>query len=1056
MNDHKGIIAIKQLQLLLLLLPLLSSIVCMGSYAFVSGSRPGDVVEVRCIEREREALLEFKQGLIDQVGLLSSWGGEEHQNECCKWCGVECSETTRHVIGLQLSFGTCSALNQELHPLKGNISPALLQLQHLNYLDLSGNHFYGEEIPGFITSFNKLEHLYLDYCGFSGIIPHQLGNMTNLRTLDLSWNSLVGGIPISLANLSSLLYLNLSHNQITGLMPELRGLISLRELHLSHNFLGGVVSEAHFSNLQSLKLLDLSFNSLIFNLTIIDWVPPFQLDVVKLASCNLGPHFPKWLQTQTNLSYLDLSSAGISGQVPIVSEAHFLNLHSLKVLDLSLNSLVFNSTTDWVPPFQLDVLKLTSCNLGPHLPKWLQTQSNLSELDLSWAGISGKVPKWLWDLSPRLQYLNLSHNHFSGSVPDLSSKFSGFPIIDISYNNFSGFLPLFHGDSRVLQLSNNMFRGSTSSICSIHAPGGLLDFSYNQLSGPLPNCLSMEKINVLNLANNQIYGEIPDRLGQSECWIQVLLVRNNNLSGELPSNLKNCYLLAVLDVGGNQLTGNIPPYLGADLPYLQVLSLRHNEFFGMIPPELCYPNNIQVLDLSVNNMSGRIPRCFNNYTSLVQSNLPNITTIDMFLVYPFNQHSADVLSALVYWRGKEEEYNKTLRFLKLIDLSNNRFVGNIPKEFSLLKGLISLNLSRNHLTGNIDSGIGQMQMLESLDLSRNQLSGEIPIGMAELSYLADLDLSNNNLSGSIPTGIQLQGFSASAYAGNNELCGPPLAACLASPGPGTTSQATGLVGKEDSKFDMVFYICVVLGFVVGFWGVIVVLALKRSWRIAYFGFWNKIYDWLYVTTTVYICNKTWMMKLLQTKEVATRSGAAAGEGGEEQQLAEVAGGVTGGDSRTALATGDGAGWGSKMHRRALLEYLDLSGNQLQASYIQALKSLSTVAVECSYFFSHASTCICVSPFVELPSTSQSFNSSINGTSSNSTGATSQPLELEDSAPNSIVPLIERPRPIFPIALMRAEVAFWLVIATSFTDFFETAAFLSKSPNCSLNSIMPLI
>ncbi|KAK4391147.1 Receptor-like protein EIX2 [Sesamum angolense] len=194
-------------------------------------------------------------------------------------------------------------------------------------------------------------------------------------------------------------------------------------------------------------------------------------------------------------------------------------------------------------------------------------------------------------------------------------------------------------------------------------------------------------------------------------------------------------------------------------------------------------------------------------------------------------------NALVHWKGLEREYNRTLRLLKLIDLSNNGFVGNIPKEFSLLRGLVSLNLSRNHLTGNIDSEIGQMEMLESLDLSRNPLSGEIPIGMAGLNYLSVLDLSNNNLSGSIPSSTQLRGFNASAYAGNNGLCGPPLVACLAPDhGPGTP-QATDddHVGKEDSIFGMGFYISVVLGFVVRFWGVIVILVVNKSWRIAYFG-----------------------------------------------------------------------------------------------------------------------------------------------------------------------------------------------------------------------------
>ncbi|KAL0360161.1 UNVERIFIED_CONTAM: Receptor-like protein EIX2 [Sesamum radiatum] len=131
-------------------------------------------------------------------------------------------------------------------------------------------------------------------------------------------------------------------------------------------------------------------------------------------------------------------------------------------------------------------------------------------------------------------------------------------------------------------------------------------------------------------------------------------------------------------------------------------------------------------------------------------------------------------------------------------------------------------------------------MLQALDLSRNQLSGEIPIGMAELNYLAVLDLSNNNLSGSIPSGTQLRGFNASVYAGNNGLCGPPLAACHAPDGRRTSQATDDHVGKEDNIFDKGYYISVVLGFVVGFLGVIVILVLNKSWRIAYFGFWNNI------------------------------------------------------------------------------------------------------------------------------------------------------------------------------------------------------------------------
>lgn len=53
----------------------------------------GDDGEIMCIEKERQALLRFNQGMI------SSWEGEE----CCKWMGVQCSNTTGHVIALQLN-----------------------------------------------------------------------------------------------------------------------------------------------------------------------------------------------------------------------------------------------------------------------------------------------------------------------------------------------------------------------------------------------------------------------------------------------------------------------------------------------------------------------------------------------------------------------------------------------------------------------------------------------------------------------------------------------------------------------------------------------------------------------------------------------------------------------------------------------------------------------------------------------------------------------------------------------------------------------------------------
>ncbi|KAL6289291.1 hypothetical protein ACE6H2_006801 [Prunus campanulata] len=61
-------------------------------------------VTVRCIERERQALLAFKRGLVDEFNQLSTWSSEAEKQDCCRWKGVYCSNQTGHVIQLDLGY----------------------------------------------------------------------------------------------------------------------------------------------------------------------------------------------------------------------------------------------------------------------------------------------------------------------------------------------------------------------------------------------------------------------------------------------------------------------------------------------------------------------------------------------------------------------------------------------------------------------------------------------------------------------------------------------------------------------------------------------------------------------------------------------------------------------------------------------------------------------------------------------------------------------------------------------------------------------------------------
>ncbi|CAK7324056.1 unnamed protein product [Dovyalis caffra] len=78
----------------------------------------GEGKKFRCIDRERQALVKFKQELEDDFGALSSWGSEEEKSDCCKWRGVGCNNRTGHVTLLDLQV-TSTPLEDDYKPLRG-------------------------------------------------------------------------------------------------------------------------------------------------------------------------------------------------------------------------------------------------------------------------------------------------------------------------------------------------------------------------------------------------------------------------------------------------------------------------------------------------------------------------------------------------------------------------------------------------------------------------------------------------------------------------------------------------------------------------------------------------------------------------------------------------------------------------------------------------------------------------------------------------------------------------------------------------------------------------
>ncbi|XP_039173468.1 receptor-like protein EIX2 [Eucalyptus grandis] len=654
---------------------------------------------VSCIGVEREALLKFKHGLTDPWKRLSSWTGEE----CCKWEGVECNEKTGHVLKLDL-HNPCIEEIDMLEPsykcrLGGNIVHSLTELKYLKHLDLSINNFSTHKIPMFFASLQKLEYLNLSYAGFNGDIPKQLNNLSKLQYLDLSndfvlgyltsndldWmsklssltylhmsgvglssakdcgdlpnqfgdfkelefldlslNSISGSIPSNLGELSSLRELHLNDNKLSGIIPESIGQLSnLKELQVHNNFLYGVLSELHFENLRNLTGLDISSNELILNVSS-TWIPPFQVHEIDLSDCKVGPEFPKWLQTQRNITSLMMSNVSISDDIPDWLYNISTNITHLDISSNMLNGQVPQDIGDKMP--RLIVLRLWGNNLTGGISSSLCKLNDLTEINLSKNQLSGRLPR-CWRASQKvktfvfgdnklngqiskslchlqqLQVLSLYRNGFSGVIPNCLSNLQQMTFFDLSHNEFTGRLPPFGEHSQSLAMinleKNHFVGGIPPQFCQLHYLR-VLSLAQNNISGPIPNCID----GFLSMVDSTLYFEdwsyifglnvLVNTKGTSQIYGDVISyffsidLSVNMLDGQLPEEFTRLVELQNLNLSQNNLSGHIPSNIG-DLKQLESLDLSRNKLSGIIPPSISNMDFLSHLNLSFNKLSGRIP-----------------------------------------------------------------------------------------------------------------------------------------------------------------------------------------------------------------------------------------------------------------------------------------------------------------------------------------------------------------------------------------------------------------------------------------------------------------
>nr|GMD13720.1 receptor-like protein EIX2 [Ipomoea batatas] len=732
-----------------------------------------------CVEGERIALLQFKESLIDISNRLSTWSSLD----CCEWEGISCSSTTGHVLKLDLHNPTTPTLddfanyydglpsNYSNNCLGGEINHSLINLTHLNYLDLSLNNFSGIQIPEFFGSFKNLRYLNISSSGFVGNIPTHLGNLSSLEYLHLG-KALYGVISNDLAtdyldwlaSLSSLKSLDMSGISIRHSEDWLRTinkLVSLSSLNLAHCDLNTTSPLSHV-NSTSLISLDLSWN--ILDSAILPWLSNLtRLEHLKLRENSLNS---KNIFTGTTLVplckyhklvFMDLSFNNFQGSIPICLG----NLTSLTSLDLCDNSF-----TGSIPNFLGNLTSLISLNLRYNsftdsIPNTIGNLTSLTYLSLSVNRFTGSIPICLGNLTS-LTSLDLSDNSFTSSIPNFLKNLTSLTFLSLSYNSFTGSIP-----------------HTIGSLCRLQ----VLDFSLNKLTDSisvLSDCL-LNSLKKLNLGYNNFSGQLPNQLYKNKN-LQVLSVSSNSFSGPIIESLGNLSMLYFLDISNNKFSGSVPSSLG-ELSNLEELDISKNSFVGVLSEfHFSKLNKLQSLDISSNLFVWNV-----NSTWVPPFQLHDIA-MESIKIGPHFPHwlrtqrnvqslfmsNASISSAIpdwfekFFWNGLDLDLSKNQISGELplkphvegytqmwhLFLSNNHLSGGIPKWLCSLKDLQILALSTNELYGEIPPCLGKLQRLEVLDLGNNNLSGHIPNSLGSLLSLSSMHLQNNELEGKLPGSMQ--------------------------------------------------------------------------------------------------------------------------------------------------------------------------------------------------------------------------------------------------------------------------------------------------------------
>ena len=276
-----------------------------------------------------------------------------------------------------------------------------------------------------------------------------------------------------------------------------------------------------------------------------------------------------------------------------------------------------------------------------------------------------------------MELLGLSHNQFSGSIPDQIDQMRELDAFAVNKNKLTGCLPDSFG--RVWELSS-------------------LLIGDNSFSGSFPRAMRPLSVVAVQASGNKFEGSLPGSFQEA----LTLILNFNTFTGKIPDGIGCMASLKQLLLDMNMLTGTLPVYLGA-LKSLEYLICGGNDLEGALPVSLIglqkLSSVVVVGSSSQQVMQGKLPSQLSRMPLLcrvvlqehrLQGPIPSFPcTLDALVIH---DNILQTLPKVVHFKASSQ-----MRHGAVVLLHRNRLSGELPAD-NISKVQTALVGAGNHLT----------------------------------------------------------------------------------------------------------------------------------------------------------------------------------------------------------------------------------------------------------------------------------------------------------------------------------------------------------------------